>query len=67
MRLEIAAAVESFRRRGDENIHYIDGLKLLDSSLAEHLPDNVHPSAEGYRIMGANFLREVFEVQGVTL
>ena len=67
MRVEIAEAVESFRRRGDEHIHYVDGLRLFDARQAEHLPDNVHPSAEGYRIMGANFLQEVFEVQGVTL
>ena len=65
MRVEVAEAVESFKRRGDENIYYIDGLKLFDASLAEYLPDNLHPDATGYEIMGENFLKEVFGVQGV--
>ena len=65
MRVEVAEAVESFKRRGDENIYYIDGLKLFDESLAEHLPDNLHPDATGYVLMGENFLEEVFAVQGV--
>ena len=65
MRVEVAETVESFRRRGDENIYYVDGLKLFDASLTEHLPDDLHPDAEGYKRMGENFLKEVFEVQGV--
>ena len=47
MRVEVAEAVEAFSRRGDADIHYIDGLKLFDESLAEHLPDNLHPDAAG--------------------
>ena len=65
MRYEVAEAVEAFRRRGDANIHYIDGLKLFDESLAEFLPDNTHPDAAGYVRMGENFLEELFSVQGV--
>ena len=65
MRVEVADAVESFHSRGDKNIYYVDGLKLFDASLARHLPDDLHPDAEGYRRMGENFLKEVFEVQGV--
>ena len=65
MRVEVAEAVESFKRRGDDNIYYIDGLKLFDESLAEYLPDNLHPDATGYERMGLNFLKEVFEEQGV--
>ena len=65
MRVEVAEAVESFKKRGDDNIYYIDGLKLFDESLAEYLPDNLHPDATGYEIMGQNFLEEVFGVQGV--
>ena len=67
MRFEVAEAVESFRRRGDKNIYYVDGLKLFDASLAQYLPDDLHPDAECYRRMGENFLKEVFEVQGVTV
>ena len=65
MRDEIQEAVESFRNRGDAQIFYVDGLKLFGESLAGFLPDNLHPSDEGYKLMGANFLHEVFEVQGV--
>ena len=65
MRLEVFEAVESFRRRGDARIYYVDGLKLFDANLAQYLPDGLHPDAEGYRRMGENFLKEVFEVQGL--
>ena len=65
MRVEVAEAVEAFRRRGDADIHYIDGLKLFDESLAEYLPDNLHPDAAGYVRMGENFLEELFSVQRV--
>ena len=65
IRGEVAEAVEAFKRRGDDHIYYIDGLKLFDESLAEYLPDNLHPDATGYVRMGENFLREVFGVQGV--
>ena len=65
MRVEVADAVESFHSRGDKNIYYVDGLKLFDASLARYLPDGLHPDAEGYRRMGENFLKEVFEVQRV--
>jgi len=67
MRVEVQAAVESYKKRGDSNLHYVDGLKLFDESLAEYLPDNLHPDAKGYEIMGENFLQEVFEVQGVKI
>ena len=65
MRVEVAEAVEAFKRRGDDHIYYIDGLKLFDESLAEYLPDNLHPDATGYVRLGQNFLKEVFGVQGV--
>lgn len=65
MRAEIAKAVEIFRRRGDRNIFYIDGLKLFGPELADYLPDEVHPNAEGYKRLGQNFIREVFEKLGV--
>ena len=67
MRMEIAEAVESFRKRGDDRIYYIDGLKLFDESMAKHMPDNLHPDAQGYQMMGERFLKEVFEVQQVCI
>jgi lysophospholipase L1-like esterase len=67
MRVEVAEAVESFRRRGDDRIYYIDGLKLFDESMAEYMPDNLHPNATGYQLMGENFLKEVFAVQQISV
>ena len=37
----------------------ISTARLRELDLAHHLPDELHPDAEGYRIMGANFLHEV--------
>ena len=64
MRDEISEAVKTCRKRGDEKLFYINGLDLFDVELAEYLPDNLHPNADGYRILGENFLREVFELSG---
>ncbi len=35
------------------------------ANFAEYLPDNLHPDATCYVLMGENFLEEVFGVQGV--
>ena len=59
MREEVAEAVQIMKDRGDRNIHYIDGLKLFGADLAGLLPDELHPNAEGYKIMGQNFLDNV--------
>ncbi len=59
MRDEIAAAVAALQSRGDDRLIYVDGLELFDASLVDHLPDQLHPDAEGYRIMGEHFLERV--------
>ena len=59
MRDEVAAAVESLRAHGDTNVHYVDGLTIFGPEAAGLLPDQLHPNAEGYQLMGKNFLREV--------
>ena len=59
MREEVAEAVRIMKDRGDRNIHYIDGLKLFGPDLAHLLPDELHPNAEGYQIMGQKFLDNV--------
>jgi hypothetical protein len=61
MRNEVAEAVEQLRGRGDRNVHYVDGLRVFGSDLGHLLPDDLHPNAEGYEVMGRNFLREVAE------
>ena len=47
------------RNRDDGNLHYLSGLELLGESDIEHLADGLHPSAEGYRLMGERFIDHV--------
>ncbi len=59
MRDEVAEAVDVMKGRGDRNLHYVDGLNLFGADLADLLPDELHPNAQGYKIMGQNFLDRV--------
>jgi hypothetical protein len=59
MRREILAAVEALRSRGDDNLIYVDGLELFGPEDSAHLPDKLHPDAEGYKIMAERFLQKV--------
>ena len=59
MRQEAAEAVDAMRSRGDTNLHYVSGLELFGADLAHMLPDALHPDAEGYKIMGRNFVDRV--------
>ena len=61
IRSEIAAAVEALRERGDDDVHYVDGLGLFGPDAVDHLPDRLHPDAEGYRVLSRNFQRMVAE------
>lgn len=59
MRQEVAEAVEALKAHGDGNVYYVDGLSLFGSDLAHMLPDELHPDAEGYKLLAQNFLNEV--------
>jgi lysophospholipase L1-like esterase len=59
MREEVQAAVAALRAHGDEQVHYVDGLAVFGTDLGHLLPDELHPSAEGYKVMGRNFLERV--------
>ena len=59
MRLQVEEAVQAMRDWGDTNLHYIDGLDIFGPDLAHLLPDELHPDAEGYKIMGQNFVDRV--------
>ncbi len=61
MREEVASAVEALRSMGDRNVHYVSGLELLNAEEAGLLPDQLHPNAEGYRLMGERFAGKVAE------
>jgi len=56
MREEIATAVELLRGHGDDRLYCVNGLDIMGEDLAHLLPDDVHPNAEGYKILGRNFL-----------
>lgn len=45
------------QQNGDDNIFYINGLDLFDEEFAHLMPDSLHPNAEGYKLMGKNFLK----------
>ncbi|MGZ8694315.1 MAG: GDSL-type esterase/lipase family protein [Gaiellaceae bacterium] len=55
MRELLEAAVEVRRRLGDEALTYLDGRELLGPADAGFIPDGLHPSAEGYVLMGERF------------
>jgi hypothetical protein len=41
--------------RNDLNLAYLDGRELFGEDDLDHLPDGLHPDAEGYARMGARF------------
>ncbi|HET7558493.1 MAG TPA: SGNH/GDSL hydrolase family protein [Limnochordia bacterium] len=59
MREEIRTAVDALRSLGDEALYYVDGLELFGPADANHLPDQLHPDADGYRLMAERFLGRV--------
>jgi len=61
MRLQIQEIVEIFRRNGDDHLFYVNGLDILGEDYAGLLPDELHPNAEGYKLMGHNFANEFKE------
>jgi lysophospholipase L1-like esterase len=53
-RREVRAAVETLKAHGDPHIYYVDGREVLGPEHAHLLPDELHPNAEGYKLMGRN-------------
>jgi lysophospholipase L1-like esterase len=63
-RHEVRAAVEVLQALGDSNLHYVNGLDIFGPDEAHLLPDDVHPNAEGYRLIGERFTPYVARVLG---
>ena len=61
MREEVKSAAEALQSHGDRHIHYVDGLSVFGADYVHLLPDELHPDAEGYRVMGKNFVAKVAE------
>ena len=59
IRRAAADVVELLRSRGDGNLYFVDGRDLLSEADKDRLPDEVHPDAEGYKLIGRNFLHKV--------
>ena len=59
MREEVAVAVEALRSHGDRNLHYVDGRQIFGPADINLLADQVHPTAEGYLLIGKRFSQEV--------
>ncbi len=61
MREEVQAAAEALQAHGDKQVYYVDGLSVFGADSVHLLPDDLHPDAEGYRVMGKNFITQVAE------
>ena len=59
MRGEVEKAVVALKVQGDDHIHYVNGLDIFGAESAHLLPDDLHPNAEGYELMGRNFSQKV--------
>ncbi|CAH1227885.1 hypothetical protein PAECIP111891_06196 [Paenibacillus allorhizoplanae] len=56
MRKEIQEAVNILTSYGDSNLTYVDGLDIMGEAFVAHLPDQLHPNAEGYKLMANHVL-----------
>lgn len=61
MRAEVRDAVDRLQRLGDQHLVYIDGLEIMNVDDANtYMPDELHPDAQGYRLMAERIKRHVF-------
>jgi lysophospholipase L1-like esterase len=51
----LAEVVAARAEAGDAHLHLVDGPDLFGDDDLDHLPDGLHPDAEGYRRIGARF------------
>lgn len=56
MRASLEAIVGKFRDAGDSNITYLDGTKIIGPGDEATMPDQLHPDAEGIKLMAERFL-----------
>ncbi|MEN9644273.1 MAG: hypothetical protein RL238_942 [Actinomycetota bacterium] len=56
----VAGIVEQRREAGDTALHHVDGLSLFGPDDAHLLYDDLHPSPEGYALLGRRFAAAAF-------
>ncbi len=59
-------AVEALRSQGDANLHYVDGLELFGADFAHHMPDQLHPDADGMHVLAQRYAKLVMPHLGLT-
>lgn len=55
MRRTLEKIVAKFKGIGDRHIHYLNGLDFMGPDDMAFFPDQLHPNAEGYELMGQRF------------
>jgi hypothetical protein len=59
MRRLLAESVQKFQDAGDRHIHLFDGLQLIGPGDESTMPDELHPDADGIRLMADRFLQHM--------
>lgn len=59
MRTHLEAIVERFRDAGDANIYYLSGLKIIGLGDESTMPDQLHPDADGMKLMAERFMANI--------
>lgn len=65
VRETITQAVTLLQDRGDKHLHLINGLDLFGPELAHHMPDGLHPDADGYRVLADQYAKVVMPSFGL--
>jgi len=63
----LSSAVQLLQQRGDKNLHYVDGLKVMGEDMAASFPDDLHPNGDGYERMGLRIAELAFGPNGLLL
>jgi lysophospholipase L1-like esterase len=48
---------EVVSKRADKNLHYMNGLELMNEGDVDLMPDKLHPNSAGYRLMAERFAK----------
>ncbi len=56
MRRELTEIVATFQSAGDRHLHYLCGLEIIGPGDEATMPDELHPDADGIKLMARRFL-----------